>query len=211
MGFKNILSSFVEFDETPKPNDVATTVATSTPLTTPSNYYENNNNVSNTTSNSEGVLDKLNYFKGLINEKNLPGPDIKEVIDSVSDLEDLPNKYATVWKILSKNGLTWEKIEESYKVYLDVINKSDVNFKQAIKDAETSDITNSKTRITEITNKISEYNVIIQNLEKEKQSLASKIAETETKLINNSKDFETAKNQYINLLTNTYNNLKTIK
>lgn len=184
----------------------------------PNNYYDNaSTSVSQPTPsgnfNPEGVQKKMDFFRDLLNEANLPGPDLKEFIDSINELNDMPGdqKYTMVWKILCKNGLTWDKIEKSYTVYLQKIEESAKSFQELIKSSESSEVIGGKARIEEIIKQKEQYQQQLQKLDEESRNLAIKIGDAERKLSQNTKDFEFAKAQYTNLLTETYEKIKAIK
>lgn len=212
-----LLDLFVEIK--PKATQVAQTPQntpqyTGSPI--PNSYYDENNSFPSTpTTNpaSESIQKKIDFFRELLNEANLPGPDLKEFIDSINELHDMPGdqKYTMVWKILCKNGLTWDKIEKSYIVYLQKIEDSAKSFQELIKSSESSEVIGGRARLEEIIKQKEQYQEQLQKLDEESRNLAVKVGDAERKLAQNTKDFEFAKAQYTNLLTETYNKIKTIK
>lgn len=209
-----LLDMFVEI----KPKAKTTPTPSPQMNTIPNNYYDNaSNSVPQSTPsgnfNPEGVQKKMDFFRDLLNEANLPGPDLKEFIDSINELNDMPGdqKYTMVWKILCKNGLTWDKIEKSYTVYLQKIEESAKSFQELIKSSESSEVIGGRARIEEIIKQKEQYQQQLQKLDEESRVLAIKVGEAESKLAQNTKDFDYAKSQYTHLLTETYEKIKTIK
>lgn len=161
--FKKALGVFVEFDE--DANKTETSVNTE-------QVYTPQSKISSAQHLNEEDIDKFEkHFDKLFEQTNLPGPDYYEFFKMMETLEphihDEKARISATFASLSIQGMTKEKLIDTAKKYMDVVQSDKANFEKALQNAGSSEVDQRKRKLQELEMMIQKNSEIIQKLTKE--------------------------------------------
>jgi chromosome segregation ATPase len=161
--FKKALGVFVEFDED--------TAKTETPVIN-EQVYTPQPKISSAQHLNEEDIDKFEkHFDKLFEETNLPGPDYYEFFKMMETLEphihDEKARISATFSSLSIQGMTKEKLIDTAKKYMDVVQSDRANFEKALQSAGSSEVDQRKSKLQELEQMIQKNSEMIQKLTKE--------------------------------------------
>lgn len=107
------------------------------------------------------------YFRSLMDKNNVPGPDLKEVMDSVINLmaiiPDERMRYNAAFQSLQNMGLTMEKIDNSAQIYNTLLEKDKSEFGGELQKKRETEITSRQNNVASLTKQIAEWSKKIQD------------------------------------------------
>ena len=114
---------------------------------------------------SEISTEFTDHFRRLFDEGNLPRPDYYEFKEALNEMSgmDAATAIRTVFKIMSKSGLSKQTILSSIDAYIEMANKDKEGFMKALEQ--------------ETTDRVASVRVTVQNKEKEVAALEKKLSE----------------------------------
>lgn len=207
---KNILSPFVEFDETKKPAPAKTpqpTVqskppATTTPLPAPANEYDipvpsPANTPASYTASASALTEHKAYFENLIEEANAKNPlfagtDFKEFIDSKSDIDAITDeamRYRTAFSVLKRTGLTKERLLSTGQEYLNLIGRALNSYQGAFAQQYQKEVKGKEQLLQQKATDVQALNEKIATLKNEMKQLSDDITVSKQKLDANKSSF----------------------
>lgn len=164
MGF---LDLFIERDVTPVSSIPANPVAPRTPVVPPiiPQYSRFDTGQSSSSISAEDMAKFEQHFDELFEKANLPGPDYFEFSKMCIAMNALNDdvKFATAFSGLQVQGLTKEKLLESAKFYIKIIDEDSVKFNSAI---DTKLLTEAKTKRQLATDKINQIQQKVEDIKK---------------------------------------------
>lgn len=171
-------------------------------------------------SNVNGIAEDIfvQHFEKLIVDVNILKPDyidFRKAIHNMNNMTlDEATKYKVVFATLTTQGLSKDKLIESLNCYIDRINNDKNRFDASVSDKITNDISTRNVQIKEnedlikqyaaqideLSKKIADSNVLINQYKIEQQEITDKL---DTKIAN----YNTTQKKYLSDLTNDIKNI----
>lgn len=139
----------------------------------------------------------------LLNQANLPGPDFYEFYIALKEMQktgvalDEAMLYRTVYTTLKITGLTKEKLIQSGNQYVAILNQHMNEFEQSHKQTVNSKVGSKVAEKDAIDKTVSEKKAMIESLNQEIVSLATKKAQLEVDIQKETENIESTKNAFM--------------
>ena len=206
MGFlKNILGAFVEFEEdkaqpSEQKNGSAKVLKSEVlpdkikPANSDSEHVSSTMVMANHSSSS---TEYQKHFEELLDEANktnalFQGTDFKEFIDSKSDVEgiaDEATRYRTAFNVLKRTGLTKDKLINTGREYLNVIEQDVKAFENVYTDQYKTKVERKEQQLQQKAHELQILTEKIEALNKEMKQMSQEILTSKNQLTTNKNAF----------------------
>ncbi len=220
---KKALGLFVEFDETSATSTGASSVPSSpspnfnTPPPTPppqGNQQTAQKQAAYTSPMTQQDIDKFSrHFQEVFDKANLDGLDYYEFSKMMDMLEskipDENTRIATVFATLNMQGLTKDKILETARHYITVLESDKAQFEKAAAEKANQEVEDRKGKISGLEKKIADNTEMIKKLTQEIAEAQSTIATYKTEMVQYDTKISSSKGSYTIAYRAIYNKIIT--
>jgi hypothetical protein len=198
---KKALGVFVEFDDKEKESSATSSAPASSSTPAPASAGSYTPPAAPVTLREEDIDKFEKHFDKLMQDANLPGPDYFEFDKMMDTLEtavpDEKARITAVYAALGVQGLTKEKLVDSAKAYVGIIQKDKDSFTAAADEKAKVELLGRKDMSAQLEKTIADHSATISKLTQEIKEYQAKIKVLKDEIERAEQRLVTAKQGYI--------------
>ncbi|MBC7554961.1 MAG: hypothetical protein H7257_13405 [Taibaiella sp.] len=216
---KKALGMFVEFDETPDKNKGEKNIPSSpssspgAPHPIPAQQSAPKSDIYTSPMTQQDIDKFTRHFADVFDKANLDGLDYCEFSKMMEKLEgripDESTRIVTVFATLNMQGLTKDRILETARHYITVLDTDKEQFEKAAGEKATQEVENRKSKIAGLEKKVADNSEMIRKLTQEIAEAQATIAACKNEIVQYDSKISSSKGSYTIAYRAMYNKIVT--